>query len=72
MSKNKQISPDHYDELACEVCEGVEGLAENRFNQRVICTCCLDVIRAIQKLGDEKEDYYTEDNYNELIKERNA
>jgi len=72
MSKNKQINPDHYQVISCTECDSTEGLEEDKFNFRVVCTCCLAVIRAERAIENEKEDYYTDQTYNELVQERNA
>lgn len=68
-------NPAYYEVIACEECGGTEGLQRHAFAKDIMCVICINVLlaeAASEDEGNEKEGYYTDMSYNELLQERNA
>lgn len=64
-------NPAFFEKIWCRECEATEDLMVHKFSDVVMCCSCVNDLMTKAAEEDEDHDDYRDQNYNELITERN-
>lgn len=65
-------NPAFFEKIWCRECQSTEDLMAHKFSDIVMCCSCVNDLLTKAGEEDEKEGYYTDNSYAELIQERNS